>query len=162
MKYAAYQAERANLKRVLDFNMRRCAWSNDECVTHMSRNLPNALKLMAIRCQTVEELLRVLDKQFTPETTVQEEEEWDNIQIGSKSVASFYNELQALSERLEKNERQVQNCFVKGFKDDYPQLWRRLRMDCKGFNLNETIDEAKEWIEIMIQEARAGNKRFVS
>ena len=53
-----------------------------------------------------------------------------------------------MAERLDKSSDQVIRCFVKGFKVDHPELWRRLRIDYEGKSLSMLVRLAKQWLEL--------------
>ena len=62
----------------------------------------------------IDNLFRYLDQQFLNETDDMEEEQWEEMRIGAKSVAEFANELMSLAERLEKNGGANRTLLCKG------------------------------------------------
>ena len=148
MKADAYLAVKSDLRNALDMNMSMCDWTEEECLAHTIRHLPRALKATATRIRTVERLFRFLDQQFLPLTTDQEEESWDTLAIGDKTVPAFYTELEVLADRLDKTEPEMRKAFIKGMKADYPEMWRKLRTDHSDATLTVLVREATKWLEL--------------
>ena len=132
MTASAYRAIKADLLSSLDHNLNRCSWTERDCVTHLARALPMSFKTAAVKMADTARLFAFLDQQFLAETSDQDEEEWEEMRIGVRTVAEFATDIEAVAERLEKTPEQITRCFVKGFREDYPELWRRLRIDYDG------------------------------
>ena len=144
----AYRAIKADLLSSIDHNLHRCSWTEKDCVTHVARALPLSFKTAAVKMATTTRLFAFLDQQFLSETSDLDEEEWEEMRIGVRTVAEFATDIEAIAERLDKTEEQTNRCFVKGFREDYPELWRRLRIDHEGRPLTGLVRIAKQWIEL--------------
>ena len=151
MKSSAYVAVRADLKRALQHNINRCQWSEEEALTHFLRSLPLSFKTAVSRMGSIDAAFDYLDRQFLHQTTDLERDAFEKSQIGARSVAEYYNELETLADRLNHGPAELARQFVKGLEDDYPDLWRRLRSDFKGATPNELVAEAKEYLELSRQ-----------
>ena len=148
MTTSAYRAIKADLQSSIGHNLQRCGWTEKDCVTHIARALPISFKAAAVKMEDTSRLFWFLDQQFLTETSDQEEEEWEEMRIGVRTVAEFATDIEAIAERLDKTEEQTNRCFVKGFREDYPELWRRLRIDHEGRPLTGLVRIAKQWIEL--------------
>ena len=166
MKSSAYVAVRADLKRALLHNIKRCQWSEEEALTHFLRSLPLSFKTAVSRMGSIDAAFDYLDRQFLHQTTDLERDAFEKSQIGARTVAEYYNELETLADRLNHGPDELARQFVKGLEDDYPDLWRRLRSDFKGASPNELVAEAKEYLELSRQKrpdpARARLAAFTS
>lgn len=148
MKPAAYSAAKSDLMRVLNHNVGRCGWTEADCITHLTRQLPRSFKIAVGKMTTLTQLTAFLDQQFLPQTTDVEEDEWDAMRIGDLPVVQFMTEIEAMADRLDKHDDEIRRCFVKGFKDDYPEVWKKMRTDYKDLPLARMMAEVKEWIEL--------------
>ena len=151
MKSSAYVAVKADLKRALQHNIHRCKWSEEEALTHFLRSLPLSFKTAVSRMKSIDTAFDYLDRQFLHQTTDLERDAFEKAQIGSRSVAEYYNELETLADRLNHGQDELARQFVKRLEYDYPDLWRRLRSDFKGATPNQLVGEAKEWLELTRQ-----------
>ena len=102
---------------------------------------------------TIDDLWAALDKQFLPATADQDEDEWDNMAIGTKTVAVFYTDVTTMGKRMDKSASEIKRAFVKGFEVDYPELWMQLRTTLRSLSVDDMRARASEWIEL----ARRGN-----
>lgn len=148
MTVSAYRAAKAVLSSSVEHNLNRCGWSERDCVTHITRCLPLSFTTSAVSMADTDDLFDYLDQQFLTETNDQEEEDWEELRIGVKSIAEFANELQAMATRLGKDAGQAARCFVRALKEDYPELYRHLRIDHDNSRLPQLVRQAKKWIEI--------------
>jgi hypothetical protein len=97
---------------------------------------------------TLHELESFLSRQFEPATLDQEEEEWQELTIGSRAVQAHYTHVDEMADRLGKSEDEVRRAFVRSFKIDHPDLWRKMKTDWRGYSIHKLVVEAKEWLEL--------------
>ena len=147
MKPAVYQAARSTLFKKLEYNLKRCGWTEEDCICHLVRFMPRLLQTAVAKKTTLQEVAEFLDKQFLPESLDSELEEWDDFSIGERGVMEYYVEIEDMAERLGKDDEAIRRCFVKGLRDEYPELWEMLRFVLKSQPLNQIVNRAKEWME---------------
>ena len=148
MRPQAYRAVKSAMWKGFELNIARCGWSQGDCLTHLLKDIPRAYRVSVGKMQTLTELSQFLDRQYENSTTDVEEESWDAIRIGDKSVADLYTEIEDMAEVLSKDLGQMDKCFVRAFKEDFPDAWRKLRTDWKDKSLTSKVNCVKEWIEL--------------
>ena len=147
MKPAVYQAARSTLFKKLEYNLKRCGWTEEDCICHLVRFMPRLLQTAVAKKTTLQEVAEFLDKQFLPESLDSELEEWNDFSIGARGVMEYYLEIEDMAERLGKDLKAIRRCFIKGLRSDCPELWETLCFACKDLSLNEIVARAKEWME---------------
>ena len=148
LKPAQWRAVRAGLWRSFDYNMKRCGWREEDILCHMGRHVPKEFKEAVGRMTTLAEFERFLNMQFEAATQDGDDEDWDRLRINNNTVAAFYTEIENLAEQLGKSEEAVRKAFVRGFKQDHADLWRKMRTDYRAHSLSRLVRAAKEYLEL--------------
>ena len=148
MSAREYRAAKSQIWMSFDLNLNRCGWEETDCLIHVARYLPSSFKVAVGKMTTLAELASFLDKNFLPETDDHENDEWDAMEIGSKSIAEHLTTMEDLAGRLGKGTDELRRAFIKSFRADYPELWRKMRTDMKSYNLNRLVSASKEWMEL--------------
>ena len=84
-----------------------------------------------------------------PASVETELEDWEAISIGDRSVMRFYDEIKQSADRLGKDAEDIRRCFLRGLRDDHPELWKQLRFGSRfeAPTAEQLVSEAKDWME---------------